>query len=99
MTDNITWTKGKHSLKFGFDGWKRISPQFFTQRSRGDMNRAYLRTTCSTTTPITSRSSLGNSEYYGDRIFSGVYSDDSWKATPHLTVNVGLRYEYQTVSF
>ena len=36
LTDNVSWTKGKHSLKFGFDGWKQISPQAFTQRSRGD---------------------------------------------------------------
>src|ERR1035441_4703771 len=36
-------------------------------------------------------------ECYGDRIFAGLYVNDSWKATQHLTVNVGLRYEYQTV--
>ena len=36
LADNITWTKGAHTFKFGFDGWKQISPQTFTQRSRGD---------------------------------------------------------------
>ena len=30
---------------------------------------------------------------------AGFYGNDSWKATPHLTVNVGLRYEYQTVPY
>ena len=30
-TDNISWTKANHSLKFGFDGWSSISPSSFTQ--------------------------------------------------------------------
>ena len=42
VTDNMSWTKGNHSLKFGFDGWKQISPQSFTQRSRGDYEWSYL---------------------------------------------------------
>ena len=58
------------------------------------------RTICSTTTRTTSRSARwAASEYYGDRIYTGFYANDSWKATPHLTVNVGLRYEYQTVPY
>ena len=36
VTDNITYTKGKQTLTFGFDGRKYISPQGFTQRARGD---------------------------------------------------------------
>ena len=40
LTDSISWTKGKHSLKFGFDGWSSISPSSFTQRARGTMSGA-----------------------------------------------------------
>jgi hypothetical protein len=36
VVDNISWMKGKHNLKFGFEARKMISPQFFTQRVRGD---------------------------------------------------------------
>ena len=36
LVDNINWTKGKHTLKFGFDGRNVISPQHFIQRERGD---------------------------------------------------------------
>ena len=32
LVDNINWTKGKHTLKFGFDGRNSISPQHFIQR-------------------------------------------------------------------
>ena len=100
VTDNVSWTKGKHSLKFGFDGWKQISPQSFTQRSRGDYEWSYLSDYLYDYTPdYIAQRSLGGAEYYGDRIFTGFYGNDSWKATPHLTVNVGLRYEYQTVPY
>src|SRR5664280_1302061 len=98
LTDNVSWTKGKHSLKMGFDGWKQISPQSFTQRSRGDYEWNYLSDYLFDYNPDSlAERSLGGAEYYGDRIFAGLYVNDSWKATQHLTVNVGLRYEYQTV--
>ncbi len=100
VTDNISWTKGKHSLKFGFDGWKQISPQSFTQRSRGDYEWNNLSDYLFDYNPDSlAERSLGGAEYYGDRIFSGLYVNDSWKATSHLTVNLGLRYEYQTVPY
>jgi hypothetical protein len=34
--DNLNWTKGNHTFKFGYDGRKLIAPQSFVQRSRGD---------------------------------------------------------------
>ena len=42
LTDNLSWVKGKHSLKFGFDGRKFIAPQTFTQRGRGDYEWDYI---------------------------------------------------------
>jgi hypothetical protein len=42
LADNVNWTRGKHSFRFGFDGWKSISPSSFTQRSRGDYEWTYL---------------------------------------------------------
>ncbi|PYY19389.1 MAG: TonB-dependent receptor, partial [Acidobacteria bacterium] len=36
LVDNVSWTKGAHQWKFGYDGRRVISPQQFTQRSRGD---------------------------------------------------------------
>jgi hypothetical protein len=100
LTDNVSWVKGKHTLKFGFDGWKQISPQFFTQRSRGDYEWSNLSDYLFDYNPdYIAQRSLGNSEYYGDRLFTGVYVNDTWKATQHLTVNLGLRYEYQTVPY
>jgi len=36
LEDNLSWTKGSHTLKFGLDLRKQIDPQLFIQRSRGD---------------------------------------------------------------
>ncbi|MGO9258999.1 MAG: TonB-dependent receptor domain-containing protein [Bryobacteraceae bacterium] len=100
IADNMSWTKGTHSLKFGFDGWKQISPQSFTQRSRGDYEWSYLSDYLFDYYPdYIAQRSLGGKEYYGDRIFTGFYVNDSWKVKPNLTANVGLRYEYQTVPY
>jgi hypothetical protein len=99
-TENLSWTKGTHSLKFGFDGWKQISPQDFTQRGRGDYEWDYLSDYLFDYNPdYIAQRSLGGKRYYGDRIHTGFYANDSWKATPNLTVNVGLRYEYDTVPY
>jgi hypothetical protein len=96
----MTWTKGKHNLKFGFDGYKQISPQSFTQRSRGDYEWSFLSDYLYDYTPdYIAQRSLGGAEYYGDRVFTGYYFNDSFKATPNLTINAGMRYEYTSVPY
>jgi hypothetical protein len=100
LSDNVTWTKGAHTLKIGFDGWKQISPQFFTQRSRGDYEWSNLSDYLFDYYPdYLAERSLGNSEYYGDRVLTGLFANDSWKIRPNFTLNIGLRYEYQTVPY
>ena len=42
LTDNFSWIKGNHTLKFGLDLRKQIDPQKFIQRSRGDYEWAGL---------------------------------------------------------
>lgn len=98
LTDNVTLTKGAHSLKFGFDGLRLISPQSFTQRSRGDYEYNFLSDYLNDFTPdYLSQRSEGDPIYWGNRWLFGFYGNDSWKIRPNLTVNIGLRYEYQTV--
>ncbi len=98
LTDNVTWTKGQHSFKFGFDGWSAISPSSFTQRSRGDYEWTYLSDYLFDNNPdgIAQRG-LGDVTYYQNQQLLGFYGNDNWKVTPNLTINLGLRYEYLTV--
>jgi hypothetical protein len=98
--ENLSWTKGAHTLKFGFDGFKQISPQTFVQRSRGDYEWSYLSDYLFDTTPdILAERTVGGSKYYGDRVFTGFFGNDSWKIKPNLTLTIGLRYEYQTIPY
>jgi hypothetical protein len=100
LADNISWTKGAHTLKFGFDGWKQISPQTFTQRSRGDYEWSYLSDYLFDNYPdYLAERTVGGSKYYGDRVLTGFFANDSWKLRPNFTLNLGVRYEYQTVPY
>jgi hypothetical protein len=98
IADNVSWTKGKHSFKFGFDGWSSISPTKFIQRSRGDYEWSYLSDYLYDTYPdgIAQRS-LGNNSYYQNQQYYSFYGNDTWKVTPNLTLSLGLRYEYMTI--
>ena len=100
ITDNLSWTRGQHSLKFGFDGWKSISPSSFTQRSRGDYQWLYLTDYLHDISPdVAAERGIGNVVYYGDQVLLSFYGNDTWKIRPNLTLNLGLRYEYQTVPY
>ena len=98
-TDNVTWTKGSHTFKFGTEFRKYIAPQSFTQRARGDYEWQTLPATCSTKQPDFAQRTLGNVIYYGDQIASYNYAQDTWRMRPNFTVNLGARYEYTTVPY
>ncbi len=98
LTDNFTLTRGTHTLTFGFDGRKYISPQTFTQRSRGDYEYNSVSTYLFDQLPDSvAERSLGSPVYYGDQIATYLYGNDSWKINAHLTLNLGLRWEFTSV--
>jgi Carboxypeptidase regulatory-like domain len=98
VADAITWTKGSHTLKFGIEGRKYISPQQFTQRQRGDYEYNNTLSFLQDQVPdyLAERSS-GNLPYYGDQTALYWYVNDNWRLRPNFTVNLGVRYEYTTV--
>ncbi|HEX3746286.1 MAG TPA: TonB-dependent receptor [Bryobacteraceae bacterium] len=100
LSDSVSWTKGVHTFKFGYEGEKMISPQSFTQRSRGDYEWSFLSDYLFDYTPdYLAERSLGNVTYYGDRITHALYANDNWKLSPNLTANLGVRWEYQTLPY
>jgi hypothetical protein len=79
---------------------KYISPQSFTQRSRGDYQYSTLDLFLRDLTPDTlGERSLGNPIYYGDQTALYWYANDEWHLRPNLTINLGVRYEYTTIPF
>ncbi|ADW71415.1 TonB-dependent receptor domain-containing protein [Granulicella tundricola] len=98
LTDNISYVKGKHDVKIGFDGRKYISPQGFTQRARGDYEYNGLTEFLHDLAPTSfGERSTGNLTYYGDQTALYGYGNDTWRLTPTLTLNYGLRYEFTSV--
>jgi hypothetical protein len=99
-TDNISYIHGKHNIKIGFDGRKYISPQGFTQRARGDYEYAntdqFLHDLAPDANGFAERST-GNHTYYGDQTALYAYANDTWRISPTITINAGLRYEFTSV--
>jgi Carboxypeptidase regulatory-like domain len=98
MADTLSWTKGHHTLKFGIEGRKYISPQSFTQRSRGDYDYVTLDLYLRDQFPdFLAERSLGNPVYYGDQSAVYWFANDDWRIRPNFSVNFGVRYEYTTI--
>ena len=97
-TDNINYVKGRHTLTIGFDGRKYISPQGFTQRARGDYEWNFLTEYLHDLAPTSfGERSTGSLTYYGDQTALYGYANDTFRMTPKITLNGGLRYEFTSV--
>ncbi len=98
LTDNISYVKGKHTITIGFDGRKYISPQGFTQRARGDYEWDNLTEFLHDLAPTSfGERSTGNLTYYGDQTALYGYANDTYRMSPKITLNGGLRYEFTSV--
>jgi hypothetical protein len=99
LTDNITWTRGRHTLKFGWDGRKYISSSIFTSYLRGDYEYTDLQRYLDDLSPDLVNQRAGNAgPYSGNSISQSVFINDTYKVRSNLTVNLGLRYDYQGIS-
>lgn len=98
--DNVTWTTGNHTFKFGTDFRKYIAPSQFIQRSRGDYEYSSLNIFLFDQTPdYIAQRGLGTATYYGDQIATYSYAQDTWRVKPNLTVDLGVRYEYTSLPY
>src|SRR5207247_10630738 len=112
FADNFSWTRGKHSLRLGFeirnDRYNQIGNQF----ARG----SFLFEPNATKSPTNTSSGHAFADFllgYCKRCEASValaeahfratsqywYVDDTWKIHPTVTVNAGLRYEFRPTPF
>ena len=95
---SVGYLRGKHSLKFGGEYRWYISPQSFTQRQRGDYNYNFTQLFLEDFSPDNfGERSQGSITYYGNQKAVYSYANDTWKVNQHLTLNLGIRYEYTTI--
>jgi hypothetical protein len=103
VTDSLLWSKGSHYVKAG--------GEYRWVRSRFDIDanaRGLFAFTSTFTGNAFSDYLLGdpnsetlNSETIGDLRYKyyGGYVNDDWKVTPKLTLNLGIRYEYESAPY
>jgi hypothetical protein len=109
---NVAFTniRGRHTLKFGFEMRRRQVTQYQTNRGNGRFNFARTFTDNPNSTANTGDAMaallLGTGstiEQDFTLVFPGMrfseyntYIQDDWKVSDRLTLNLGLRYEYDT---
>jgi hypothetical protein len=103
LTDSLLWARGKHYLKIG--------GEYLWHRSRFDIDgdaRGLFAFNGQFTGNAFADYLLGfpnqetlNSELIGDLRYRyyGAYIADDWKVTPKLTLNLGIRWEYEAAPF
>jgi hypothetical protein len=89
VLDDLSWSKGKHTLKFGFE-FKRV---FLNQGTSSSGTLTYTSTAnfmnnqmgTASYTDILPLVRQRKNEYW-------LYAEDEWKVTSNLTINAGVRY-------
>src|SRR5580698_2883745 len=114
VLDSFSWIKGRHTMKFGVDLHDNISDNYFIDDGRGALafSSGTLASNAGTGYssgntisdmllgyPATTTFNPGDNKFAGIERLAHFFAQDDWKATPYLTVNIGLRYEITTPVF
>ncbi|HLH04240.1 MAG TPA: TonB-dependent receptor [Bryobacteraceae bacterium] len=103
--DNVSWIRGKHTLRFGFEYNRQNFNQIGNQFSRGQFAFQPNATQSSSKTggdafaefllgdiyQSTVAVALANAKFQRNAV--AAFIDDTWKITTRLTLSLGLRYE------
>jgi len=107
-SDNLTWTHGAHTLKAGvsmdYVPWSSLFPQFHF--GEWDSTCGYPQGSPGTLCvngvgggPDTFLIGIGPAEIVSKDNVYGWFVQDSWKLRPNLTMNYGLRWDYEAGAF
>jgi hypothetical protein len=110
LTDILSWTKGKHQIRFGGEARQGRVDEFYYRNSLGKYtfdgtqgpwwNDPTLNTNTKALADFlagdiaSSTLSVGNAERNVTVNAYSLFAGDSWQATSNLNLTFGLRYEY-----
>ena len=100
LADALTYVRGKHTFKFGVEGRKYIAPTNNLPRARGEWDYATLDSFINDFVPDGLNGALrgaGTGSVADNYNAFYWFVQDDWKVTSRLTLNLGLRYEYNGV--
>jgi hypothetical protein len=100
ILDNVSYVRGKHTFKAGVEWRHWIAPGNFLPRSRGEWDYGEISTLINDQIPDGTNGALrgaGSGFFAGNQNAIYFFGQDDWKITSRLTLNLGLRYEWNGV--
>lgn len=96
FADTVTYTAGRHTFKFGADIRRNILANFSGFDVKGTFGfsnlQDYLNNNAATFTQA-----FSVADFDAKQTQQFYFVQDDWRATPSLTLNLGLRYEFSNV--
>ena len=91
LNDDISWVHGNHQINFGGGG--EVSKMLFYGNVYSQTNWTFNNIPTFLLGEFSSNSMSLPNDLLQEKWFMNFYVQDTWKVTPHLTVNAGLRWE------
>lgn len=96
LADNVNWTLGRHTLRFGYDGRRTVGSILYP--ANGAFTYSTLQGFLFDQRPdVYAAQSFGNTSYSTNQWNHYGYVNDSFRMSPNVQVNLGVRYEYITI--